>query len=132
MTDDGWFRTGDVAAIDDDGFYSIVGRVKDVIRTGGETVAPVEVELALGRPPRTASTSPSSGSRTRSGARSCARRSWCATAPTRPTSTRCARHVGDRLARFKHPRMVVVRRRGAADAGDPSGAAAAAHRADHE
>src|SRR5262249_1901767 len=47
ITDDGWFRTGDVAAIDDEGFYAIVGRVKDVIRTGGETVAPVEVELVL-------------------------------------------------------------------------------------
>jgi fatty-acyl-CoA synthase len=47
FTDDGWFRTGDVATTDHDGFLSIVGRVKDVIRTGGETVAPSEVELAL-------------------------------------------------------------------------------------
>jgi acyl-CoA synthetase (AMP-forming)/AMP-acid ligase II len=44
FTSDGWFRTGDCAAIDDEGFYSIVGRVKDVIRTGGETVSPSEVE----------------------------------------------------------------------------------------
>jgi acyl-CoA synthetase (AMP-forming)/AMP-acid ligase II len=49
FTDDGWFRTGDLAVADDDGFLSIVGRAKDVIRTGGETVAPAEVEGALGR-----------------------------------------------------------------------------------
>jgi acyl-CoA synthetase (AMP-forming)/AMP-acid ligase II len=44
---DGWYCTGDLGAIDDDGFYSIVGRARDVIRTGGETVSPVEVEHAL-------------------------------------------------------------------------------------
>jgi acyl-CoA synthetase (AMP-forming)/AMP-acid ligase II len=47
FTADGWFRTGDLAVADADGFLSIVGRAKDVIRTGGETVAPTEVEIAL-------------------------------------------------------------------------------------
>jgi acyl-CoA synthetase (AMP-forming)/AMP-acid ligase II len=41
---DGWYRTGDVVDLDDDGFVSVVGRTKELIRTGGETVAPVEVE----------------------------------------------------------------------------------------
>jgi fatty-acyl-CoA synthase len=44
---DGWYHTGDVASIDADGFVSIVGRLREIIRTGGETVAPVEVERAL-------------------------------------------------------------------------------------
>jgi acyl-CoA synthetase (AMP-forming)/AMP-acid ligase II len=47
FTPDGWFRTGDVAVSDDEGYLSIIGRVKDVIRTGGESVAPSEVEAAL-------------------------------------------------------------------------------------
>lgn len=45
--DDGWYRTGDVAAIDDEGFVSIVGRVGQLIRTGGESVSPTQVEQAL-------------------------------------------------------------------------------------
>ncbi len=45
---DGWYHTGDLGAIDGDGYLSIVGRARDVIRTGGETVAPVEVEAVLG------------------------------------------------------------------------------------
>lgn len=45
--DDGWFRTGDVAAIDDDGFISIVGRLGQIIRTGGESVSPSQVEQAF-------------------------------------------------------------------------------------
>ena len=44
---DGWYHTGDLGALDDDGYLSIVGRVRDIIRTGGETVAPPEVEKVL-------------------------------------------------------------------------------------
>jgi fatty-acyl-CoA synthase len=48
---DGWYRTGDLGALDNDGYISIVGRARDVIRTGGETVAPPEVEQVLGSHP---------------------------------------------------------------------------------
>jgi acyl-CoA synthetase (AMP-forming)/AMP-acid ligase II len=44
---DSWYRTGDLAEVDDDGFLTITGRAHATIRTGGETVAPAEVELAL-------------------------------------------------------------------------------------
>ena len=44
---DGWYRTGELAEVDDEGYYYIVGRTKDLIRTGGETVAPVEVDQAI-------------------------------------------------------------------------------------
>jgi fatty-acyl-CoA synthase len=47
----GWYHTGDLGAFDDEGYLSIVGRARDVIRTGGETVAPPEVELVLGSHP---------------------------------------------------------------------------------
>jgi fatty-acyl-CoA synthase len=44
---DGWFRTGDIAYRDDDGFYFICDRLKDMVITGGENVYPAEVESAL-------------------------------------------------------------------------------------
>jgi acyl-CoA synthetase (AMP-forming)/AMP-acid ligase II len=44
---DGWYRTGDLAEVDDEGYLTIVGRVRDVIRTGGETVSPAEVEAVV-------------------------------------------------------------------------------------
>ena len=44
---DGWYHSGDLGVLDEDGFLSITGRVRDVIRTGGETVSPIEVEDAL-------------------------------------------------------------------------------------
>jgi cyclohexanecarboxylate-CoA ligase len=47
FTDDGWFRTGDVATLDAEGWLTIVGRTKDVIIRGGENVDPGEVEAAL-------------------------------------------------------------------------------------
>ena len=48
---DGWFHTGDLGALDADGYLSIVGRLQDVIRTGGESVSPAEVEAALAGAP---------------------------------------------------------------------------------
>jgi len=48
---DGWYDTGDLAETDGEGYLSIVGRARDVIRTGGETVAPPEVEAVLGTLP---------------------------------------------------------------------------------
>ncbi|MCX5203580.1 long-chain fatty acid--CoA ligase [Streptomyces sp. NBC_00237] len=44
---DGWFRTGDMARVDADGFVTIVDRLKDMIISGGENVYPAEVEDAL-------------------------------------------------------------------------------------
>jgi fatty-acyl-CoA synthase len=51
---DGWFHTGDLGELDCDGYLSIVGRLKEVIRTGGESVAPGEVEAVLARHPTVA------------------------------------------------------------------------------
>ena len=45
--DEGWLRTGDVAARDADGYYRIVGRAKEMFVTGGENVYPVEVENVI-------------------------------------------------------------------------------------
>lgn len=49
--EDGWFRMGDLGAIDADGYYSIVGRKKEILRTGGESVSPNEVEAVLRNAP---------------------------------------------------------------------------------
>jgi fatty-acyl-CoA synthase len=45
----GWFHSGDLAMVDDDGFITVVDRKKDMIKTGGENVASREVEEAIYR-----------------------------------------------------------------------------------
>jgi 3-phosphoshikimate 1-carboxyvinyltransferase len=47
MTADGWYRTGDLATIDADGFLRLTGRVKDIINRGGEKVPVAEIEQLL-------------------------------------------------------------------------------------
>jgi long-chain acyl-CoA synthetase len=44
---DGWYRTGDVGAIDSDGWVTITDRVKEMIKVNGFQVAPAEVETVL-------------------------------------------------------------------------------------
>ena len=45
--EDGWFHTGDIAEVDQDGFYHIHGRMDNMIISGGENIYPSEVEEAL-------------------------------------------------------------------------------------
>jgi fatty-acyl-CoA synthase len=46
-TADGWFRTGDVATIDPEGYIKILDRTKDLIKSGGEWISSVDLETAL-------------------------------------------------------------------------------------
>ena len=96
---DGWYHTGDLGVLDDEGYLSIVGRARDVIRTGGETVAPPEVEAVLGAHP--------DGRRGR-GRRACPTPQWgeivtavvvaAGRAPTPDRRRRSGRSATDRLA----------------------------------
>lgn len=52
---DGWFYTGDLARQDDEGYYYIAGRTKDMIISGGENIYPAEVEAVLHKHPAIAS-----------------------------------------------------------------------------
>ena len=47
----GWFRTGDIGSIDEEGFLVVRGRLKEIINRGGEKISPTEIEDALLRHP---------------------------------------------------------------------------------
>jgi acyl-CoA synthetase (AMP-forming)/AMP-acid ligase II len=48
---DGWFYTGDLGVIDEDGYLTVTGRADDMVVSGGELVSPVEVEEVIERHP---------------------------------------------------------------------------------
>jgi acyl-CoA synthetase (AMP-forming)/AMP-acid ligase II len=51
LDDDGWLHTGDLCSLDADGQISYVGRTKDMLKVGGENVAPAEIESYLSKHP---------------------------------------------------------------------------------
>jgi acyl-CoA synthetase (AMP-forming)/AMP-acid ligase II len=104
---DGWYHTGDVVDVDDEGYLSIVGRARDVIRTGGETVAPPEVEAVLAQCPGVADVAVIGLPDARWGEVVCA---VIVPVPGRdaPTLDEVRAYSDGRLARFKQPRRVEV------------------------
>ena len=48
----GWMHTGDLAVMDDDGYFQIVGRIKDMVIRGGENIYPAEIESFLYKNPK--------------------------------------------------------------------------------
>jgi len=54
LTEDGFFRTGDVGFVDESGLLTFVSRAKDIIRRGGVTITPADIEAALRSHPRIA------------------------------------------------------------------------------
>jgi acyl-CoA synthetase (AMP-forming)/AMP-acid ligase II len=44
---DGWFRTGDQGTMDEDGYFTLTGRLKEIINRGGEKISPKEIDLVL-------------------------------------------------------------------------------------
>lgn len=51
---DGWFRTGDLARMDEDGYVYLLGRIKELINRGGEKISPLEVDDVLAAHPKIA------------------------------------------------------------------------------
>ncbi|MCF7553474.1 AMP-binding protein [Pseudonocardia sp. WMMC193] len=72
FTEDGWFRTGDLARFDADGAIHIVGRIKDIVNRSGEKISTYEVENLLGEHPAVAEVAVVAGPDPRTGERGCA------------------------------------------------------------
>jgi acyl-CoA synthetase (AMP-forming)/AMP-acid ligase II len=104
---DGWYRTGDLADEDDEGYLRIVGRARDVIRTGGETVAPGEVEDVLSTMPAVRDVAVIGLADTTWGEIVCAVVVGDP-ASGAPSLEELQRHCRDHLARFKQPRAIRV------------------------
>ena len=99
-----WLRTGDLVARDASGRIRIVDRVKDIVRSGGESIAPIEVELALLEHPAVADAAVAGVPSERWGEELVA---WVVLAePAEPAALRA--HLDGRLADFKHPKRFVV------------------------
>ena len=110
FTQDGWFRTGDLGAIDEKGYVEIVGRAKELIISGGFNVYPREVEDLIREHPKIDDVAIVGESSEEWGERVVAYAVGSTTdnaATTEPTDLASLRSfIGDRLAPYKHPRAL--------------------------
>lgn len=106
FTDDGWLRTGDIGRIDADGVLTLIGRLKESFRVGGEMVMPREIELVLAAHPEVAEAHVVGVPHERMGEVACA---WVVPvdADNPPDPSTLVAHCQGSLARFKVPRHVL-------------------------
>jgi len=101
---DGWFRTGDMAVVHPDGYVELKDRSKDVIISGGENIASIEVEQALDSHPAVLESAVVAAPDERWG------ETVAAFVVLRPGATateqELVEHVRSRIARFKAPKQV--------------------------
>src|SRR5438034_3282029 len=101
---DGWLRTGDLGRRDEDGWFFLTGRLKDVIITGGENVSPAEVEDVLRTHPDVADVAVIGTRHPRWGEQVTA--VVVPRAGAAPDPAVLAAFAGTRLAGFKKPRRI--------------------------
>jgi len=107
VVQDGWLRTGDIAVADDEGFLSLVDRMKDLVIVSGFNVYPAEVEEVLATHPDIAEVAVIGTPSPRTGEAVAA---FVVPQPGRPDPTLAALrdHVARRLARYKVPTSIHV------------------------
>jgi fatty-acyl-CoA synthase len=104
---EGWMHTGDVARVDEDGFFYIVDRLKDMYISGGENVYPAEIEAALYEHASVALCAVVGIPDERWGESGCA--FVTLKDGHRIAETELLDHLAARLARYKVPRRIVFR-----------------------
>jgi fatty-acyl-CoA synthase len=103
---DGWFKTGDVARRDEEGFYYLVDRKKDMYISGGENVYPAEVEAVISEIDEVAEVAVIGVPDERWGEVGCA---YVVVAKGRSLAPEAiVRHCETRLAKYKTPKSVVI------------------------
>ncbi len=105
LTPDGWFKTGDLARVDEDGYYWIIGRSKEVIISGGENIHPAELENVLADCPAIAECAVVGMEDPRWGEAVCAFVVKAKNAQLDESAVLAL--FKDRVAKYKHPRRVV-------------------------
>ena len=104
ITDDGWLRTGDIASVDDDGYFFIHDRLKELIKVKGFQVPPAEVEAALLEHPAVADAAVLGQPDDEAGEIPVA---FVVAAPgTAPDLPTLVAHLEKRLAHYKHPKAL--------------------------
>jgi oxalate---CoA ligase len=103
---DGWFRTGDIGSLDEEGFLSLHGRQKELINRGGEKIAPLEIDNALMRHPDVAQAAAYAVPHPRLG------EDVAAAVVLRPgskiTADELREFLGRQLATYKNPRRITI------------------------
>ncbi|MFT4975466.1 MAG: fatty-acyl-CoA synthase [Myxococcota bacterium] len=103
---DGWFRTGDILSVDEEGYFTVRGRLKEMFISGGENVYPAEVEAAIAEQDGVALVAVVGVPDTRWGEVGCA---FIEPTPNTTLSAAAIHAALDgRLARFKRPKQIII------------------------